>query len=82
MSVEACRDLNWLSLKVAPFVVEFLTGPLADDLLRVSEPVGGETADLWSARRGDYRVLLCVDRDKRTLLVVRITHRSDAYRGR
>ncbi|WP_368886500.1 type II toxin-antitoxin system RelE/ParE family toxin [Escherichia coli] len=33
-----------------------------------------------SARRGDYRVLVEIDDEARTVLVVRIAHRADAHR--
>jgi mRNA-degrading endonuclease RelE of RelBE toxin-antitoxin system len=39
-----------------------------------------DLAGLRSARRGDYRVLLDIDEDRRRILVVRVVHRSDAYR--
>ncbi len=76
----ARRQLRRLPPKVATAVVEFLTAVLPENPERMSKPLVGELTGLRSARRGDYRVLLEVDRDRRRILVVRIAHRSDAYR--
>jgi mRNA interferase RelE/StbE len=35
---------------------------------------------IWRLRVGDYRILYLVDDDIVTVLVIRIRHRSDAYR--
>ena len=80
ISSSARRQLGRLPGKVAAAVVEFLTGVLPENPLRLSKPLTGDLARLRSARRGDYRVLLEVDEDRRRILVVRIAHRSDVYR--
>jgi mRNA interferase RelE/StbE len=80
VSPAARRQLGRLPAKVAAAVVEFLTGVLLENPLRLSKPLTGELTGLRSARRGDYRVLLEVDEDRRRILVVRIAHRSDVYR--
>jgi mRNA interferase RelE/StbE len=36
----------------------------------------------WSARRGTYRLLHEIDADARTVTVVAVEHRADAYRHR
>ncbi|MBI3073650.1 MAG: type II toxin-antitoxin system mRNA interferase toxin, RelE/StbE family [Deltaproteobacteria bacterium] len=38
-------------------------------------------AGVWRARVGDYRVVYRVDDRAVTILVVRIGHRRDVYRG-
>jgi len=80
MSSSAHRQLSRLPSRVAPAVVEFITAALAENPLRLSKPLTGEFDGLRSARRGDYRVLVEVDEAARSLLVVRIAHRSEAYR--
>lgn len=40
-----------------------------------------ELAGLWSARRGDYRVIYEIDAT-RTIVVHRVHHRRDVYRPR
>ena len=55
-------------------------GPLAEDPTRLGKPLLGELAGLWSARRGDYRVLFELDEVARQIVVHRVAHRADAYR--
>lgn len=82
LSGEARRGLGRLPAKVAAAIVEFVTVPLADDPRRLSKPLGGDLAGVRTARRGDYRVLIRIDDAARTVLVVRIDHRAQAYRPR
>ena len=37
--------------------------------------------DLWRIRVGDYRVIYSIDDKRLIVLVVRIAHRKDVYRG-
>lgn len=67
---------------VAAAVIEFLTGTLVQNPHRVGKPLRGELAGIHSARRGTYRVLYRINEDRREVVVVRIDHRSDAYRPR
>lgn len=80
VSSEAVRGLDRLSGKVTAAVVEFITGPLAENPQRSSKPLRGDLQGYSSARRGDYRILIRIDEDKQTVLVVRVDHRSHAYR--
>lgn len=50
------------------------------DPWRVSKPLRDELEGFRGARRGEYRVVLSVDEERRVGYVVRIDHRSDAYR--
>ncbi len=74
------RQLGRLPPEVATAVVGFLTVVLPENSVRLSKPLTGELAGLRSARRGDHHVLVDVDVDGRRILVVRVAHRSDAYR--
>jgi mRNA interferase RelE/StbE len=65
---------------VAAAVIEFLTGALVENPHRVGKPLRGDLAGIHSARRGTYRVLYRINDDSREVIVVRIDHRSDAYR--
>lgn len=76
----ARRALARLPEKVGTAVVELLYGSLADNPQRVGKPLVGELAGVWSARRGDYRVLYVVDEDARVITILTIAHRSDVYR--
>ena len=67
--------------QVAAAVVEFLTGALVDNPDRVGKPLRGDLAGIHSARRGTYRVLYRINDTTREVIVLRIDHRRDAYRG-
>lgn len=76
----AQRLLRRLPEKVATAVVEFLYGTLAANPRRVGKELSLDYAGLWSARRGEYRVLYRIDEDIRRIEVEVIEHRADAYR--
>lgn len=82
LSSSAIRDLERLPRRVAPAVIEFLYGPLAGNPHRVGKALRDDVQGLWSARRGDYRVLYLVDPDNQRVLVTRIDHRARVYRSR
>ena len=65
---------------VAAAVIEFLAGALIDNPHRVGKPLRGDLTGIHSARRGTYRVLYRIKEDSREIVVLRIDHRSDAYR--
>ncbi|MGH3929091.1 MAG: type II toxin-antitoxin system RelE family toxin [Pseudonocardiaceae bacterium] len=77
----AARRLNdQLSESVAAACVEFLYGPLAQNPNRVGAPLRKPFEGHWRARRGEYRVRYTVNDDTRTVHVLDISHRRDAYR--
>lgn len=78
----AMKGFRRLPEKAAAAIVEFVTGPLADNPHRLSKPLTNELLGLRTARRGDYRVLFTLDSDEHTLYVHRIEHRSDVYKPR
>lgn len=80
VSPAARRQLHRLPERVAIAVVEFMTTVLPENPERVSKPLTGKLEGYRSARRGDYRILVRVDGAARTVLVVRVAHRADAYR--
>lgn len=82
VSGSARRDLRRLPVKIATAIIEFITGPLAENPQRLSKHLRGELAAYRSARRGDYRVLLRIDEDKHAIVVVAINHRAHIYRPR
>ncbi len=67
-----------LSPKAANVVVPFIRDVIAADPFTVGKPLRWELEGLHSARRGDYRVIYAIDLD--TVTIVRVDHRSDAYR--
>jgi mRNA interferase RelE/StbE len=76
------RALTRLPEKVATAAVEFIYGSLSQSPRRVGKPLKLGLQGLYSARRGDYRVIYRIDADLRTVTVMAIEHRSDAYRPR
>lgn len=66
--------------KVAAAAFEFIVGPLADNPHRVGKPLRAPLAPLYSARRGEYRVIYRIVDRRLVIEVVAIAHRRDAYR--
>ena len=66
---------------VAMAVHEFIVGPLLSNPHRVGKRLHARLADRHSARRGTYRVIYRIDDELRTVSVVDIAPRRDAYRG-
>jgi mRNA-degrading endonuclease RelE of RelBE toxin-antitoxin system len=74
------RALARTTEAVAAAIVEFVLGPLTDAPTTVGEPLQRDLAGYRSARRGAYRVVYRLDEARRAIVVVRIDHRSHAYR--
>lgn len=67
---------------VAAAVIEFADAALATVPHRVGKPLFGPLAGCHGARRGTYRVIYRIDDQARTVYVLDIAHRADAYRER
>ncbi|MFF7684395.1 type II toxin-antitoxin system RelE/ParE family toxin [Microbacterium sp. NPDC007973] len=67
--------------KVAAAAFEFIVGALAENPRRVGKPLREPLAPLFSARRGEYRVLYRIIDERVVIEIVSITHRRDAYRS-
>lgn len=65
--------------KVAAAAFEFIVGALRENPTRVGKPLREPLAPLYSARRGEYRVIYRIVEDRLIIEVVSITHRRDAY---
>lgn len=72
--VRALKGFRRLPGKAAAAIVEFATGPLADNPRRLSKPLTNELPGLHTVRRGDYRVLFTQDVEDHILYVHRIEH--------
>ncbi|MDN5858784.1 MAG: type II toxin-antitoxin system RelE/ParE family toxin [Pseudonocardia sp.] len=59
---------------------EFIVGALLDNPHRIGKRLHPPLDDRHSARRGTYRVIYRIDDEQRTVTVVDIAHRRDAYR--
>ena len=67
---------------VAAAVIDFLTTVLIVQPRTVGKPLRDDLADVWSARRGTYRILYRVLDEPHEVVVLRIEHRRDVYRRR
>jgi mRNA interferase RelE/StbE len=65
---------------VSAAVIDFITGSLIENPGRVGRELRNELAGIHSARRGSYRILYRIDDSERTVTVLRVDHRGDAYR--
>jgi mRNA interferase RelE/StbE len=75
-----------LSEQLPPHVVHavlaLIDGDLGLEPTRVGKPLRAPLEGTWAARRGTYRLLYEVDDAERTVTVVAVEHRADAYRRR
>lgn len=76
----ARRALSRLSGRVVHAIMEFIGGPLAQNPHRLSKPLRDQLEGVRSARRGDYCILLRIDEENHTILVIDIDHRAHIYR--
>ena len=77
----ARRLAEHLPEAAAAACVEFVFGPLAEAPRRVGAPLRKPFEGQWRARRGEYRVRYRIDDENRTVYVLDIDHRRDAYRS-
>lgn len=76
------RALRKLDKRVAQRIVDYLETRVAarDDPRELGKALTGPMGGLWRYRVGDYRVIADVRDETVTVLVLRIGHRSTAYR--
>jgi mRNA interferase RelE/StbE len=72
--------MNRIPAEVAFAIFEHITGPIAENPHRLGKPLDEPLYGLWSARRGEYRIIYAIDKDESTITVVAVRHRRDAYR--
>ena len=76
---QAQRDLRSLGKTQADRIRWALESKLAADP-RCGEPLRGPGRPMWRFRVGDYRVLYVFNDEEVWILVLRVAHRSTAYR--
>lgn len=64
---------------VAAACAEFIFGALAENPQRVGKPLRDELEGLYSARRGQFRVIYTIHEDQVVVRVISVRHRRDAY---
>jgi mRNA-degrading endonuclease RelE of RelBE toxin-antitoxin system len=77
---EGLRHLNRLPDKVRAAVLEAIFGSIAEDPRRAGEPLRGGLEGLYSARRGEFRVIYGIDEAAGIVLLHRAQHRRSAPR--
>ena len=82
LASSAIRDLDRITPRVVPAIIEFIYGPLSDNPQRLGKSMRNELEGLYGARRGDYRVLYEIDDEHQVVLVTRVEHRSRVYKTR
>lgn len=70
-----------LPLQVALAVNSLANGDLAANPQRVGQALNPPFGDLFSARRGDYRVIYRIDENAKIVHILDVRHRRDAYRS-
>ncbi len=82
LSDTARKQLSKLGAPEAKRITKFLRERLQplDDPRLLGQALKG-TADLWRYRVGDYRIIANIEDDHVRILVVRIGHRREVYRG-
>lgn len=79
---EGLRHLNRRPEKVRAAVLETIFGSIAEDPKRAGKSLRGELEGLYSARRGEFRVIYEIDEAAQVVLIHRAQHRRSAYRRR
>jgi mRNA interferase RelE/StbE len=77
----ARRQIDRLPISVAAAVIETLDA-IASNPRRLGKPLRFELEGCWSARRGPYRIIYRIDDATRSITVLAVAHRADAYRPR
>ncbi|MGV8083921.1 MAG: type II toxin-antitoxin system RelE/ParE family toxin [Coriobacteriia bacterium] len=81
VAASAERSLARLPEFAAAAIVEFLTGPLVESPRRLEKPPSFQLTGLYSVRRGPYRVIYRIEKE-RFVEMVHIDHQADVYRTR
>jgi mRNA-degrading endonuclease RelE of RelBE toxin-antitoxin system len=79
---EGLRHLNRLPDKVRAAVLSTIFDSIAANPQRAGKPLRGELQGLYSARRGEFRVIYEIDDTTGVILIHRAQHRRTVYRRR
>lgn len=74
------RNLGQLPEKVRHAAMTAVIGAIAENPRRAGKPLKGEFTGLWSARRGEYRIVYRIMEEEEVVMVHRIQHRGQVYR--
>jgi mRNA interferase RelE/StbE len=73
------QDLRKLDKSVIKKILVRIETYLAKDPKELGKPLRGEFQGYWRYRWGDYRVIYKISQREILILVLRISHRKDAY---
>ena len=79
----AKKELAKLDRQVARRLIEFMKDRVLSrrDPLSVGQALKGSTlGELWKYRFGDFRIIVNIQDERMTVLVLRVGNRSDIYR--
>ncbi|MDA8071636.1 MAG: type II toxin-antitoxin system RelE/ParE family toxin [Actinomycetota bacterium] len=82
-SSRALRNMDRLAVdtpRVAAAVAELVYGTLAKEPYRVGKPLLHELVGLYSARRGEYRIVYRIHEAKGEVMIVSVGARRTIYR--
>jgi mRNA interferase RelE/StbE len=82
VTLEGLRHLERLPNKVRAAALEAILGPIAENPRRAGKPLAGELLGLFSARRGDYRIVYEILEAEQVVIIHRVQHRGRVYRPR
>lgn len=74
----ARRQIDRLPISVAAAVIETLDA-IATNPQRLGKPLRFELEGCHSARRGPYRIIYRIDNSTRSIKILAVAHRTDAY---
>lgn len=79
---EAAKELKKLGHAEAARIIRTLEERIAmlEDPRTLGAPLTGDHAGYWRWRIGDYRVIVRIEEQRVTILVVRVAHRREVYR--
>jgi mRNA interferase RelE/StbE len=77
----ARRDLQHISPRIVPAIIEFVFGDLQRAPRKVGKPLKRELEGTYSARRGPYRILYKINDAENRIEILRVDHRVDVYRN-
>jgi mRNA interferase RelE/StbE len=78
-AIRALRKLDQQGRRRVQAVIELLA---ADPRPPACKAMAGQPAGTYRVRSGDYRIVYEVHDDRLVVLVIRIGHRREVYRGR
>ena len=83
ISPGAKKSLRKLDKTAVNRIFSYLTKNVENrsDPRLLGKSLKGELGELWRYRVGDYRIICKVDDDVVEVLVLRVGHRKDVYRG-